>query len=255
MTRTLCLFLTIACLAASDVALARERAIFDAASIRVSQADTNELAQTDKGIRRPAYHPFRFTPGRVSCTLPLVSIIAQAYGLKIWQIAGPSWLYDGAYEITATMPADTTREQADAMLRSLLADRFEMKSHREMRDLAVYELTQVRGAARLTESREGDSPEFINNASSIRATKVTMQGLADWLNNRVDRPVLDRTGLTGSYNIELKWTPEYVESDVRATDFGLLRAMESEVGLKLTATKSSQPILVVDQAGKTPREN
>ncbi len=113
------------------VAPAQERAAFDAASIRISQADTNELVQTEKGIRRPAYHPFRYTPGRVTCTLPLISIIAQAYGLKIWQIAGPPWLYDGAYEIAAIMPAETTRGQALTMLRSLLADRFEMTAHRE----------------------------------------------------------------------------------------------------------------------------
>ncbi len=125
-----------------------------------------------------------------------------------------------------------------------------------MRDIPVYELTQVKGGGRrLTESRADDSAEFVNNASDIKATKVTMQGIADWLNNRVDRPVIDRTGLTGAYNIALKWVPEYVESDVKATDFGLLRAMESELGLKLTATKSSQSILVVDQARKIPREN
>lgn len=246
----------IVCVGMLTTATAQEpHPTFDAASVKISTADTNQLVETDKGIARPAYKPFRYTPGHVTCTLPLISIIAQAYGLKIWQIAGPEWLYDGAYEIAAAMPADATHEQTLGMLRSLLDDRFEMKAHNEMRDVAVFELTSAKSSVRLTESADSDVYELINNATDIRAKKMTMQRLADWLNNRVDRPVIDRTGLAGTYNIDFKWTPEYTETNVKATDFGLLKAMEADLGLKLTPTKSSQPILVVDQARKLPSEN
>jgi Protein of unknown function (DUF3738) len=124
--KALCILGGLACLDIVYTAHPQDHEPFDVVSIKVSQADTNELIQTDKGIQRPAYMPFRFTPGRVTCTQPLTSIVAQAYGLKFWQVVGPAWLYDGAYEIQATMPADTSRDHALAMLRSMLTDRFEL---------------------------------------------------------------------------------------------------------------------------------
>src|SRR6185312_6893427 len=99
-----------------------------------------------------------------------------------------------------------------------------------MRDAAIFELTRAKSSGQLTESADSDVYELINNATDIKAKKMTMQRFADWLNNRVDRPVIDRTGLSGTYNIDLKWTPEYTDTNVKSTDFGLLKAMEAYLG-------------------------
>lgn len=74
--------------------------------------------------------PFRYAPGRVTCSLPLRSIVAEAFAVRQWQIYGPGWLADPEfYQIAAIMPVDTNREQAQLMLRMMLVERFGLRFH------------------------------------------------------------------------------------------------------------------------------
>lgn len=104
-------------------------------------------------------------PGRVTTPrMPFSILIKQAYGLQDDQISGPAWMSDGfnnGYEVAATMPTTTTRQQYCGMLRNLLAERFHLTMHREAQGRPGYELVVAKGGSKLkkfngaTESTEG----------------------------------------------------------------------------------------------------
>lgn len=120
---------------------------FEVASVRLANAIMTSPATTTGG-------PGTADPGRVTLTqMPMKSLIARAYGLDLDEIDGPAWLSDlreRGYTITATMPADTTREQFRLMLQNLLAERFHLKVHREVRSFRGYELIVASGGPKLS---------------------------------------------------------------------------------------------------------
>src|SRR5262249_43578974 len=80
-------------------------------------------------------------PGRISYSnITLRRVLLSAYEVKSYQISGPDWLDTARFDITAKLPAATTKEQFQAMMRNLLETRFRMKVHRESRDLPIYAL-------------------------------------------------------------------------------------------------------------------
>ena len=78
----------------------------------------------------------------------LRTLIIEAYGIRGYQIEHPAWLKENRYDIFAKVPPGTTPEEAKAMMRNLLKERFELKIRREMRDLPAYVLTVAKGASR-----------------------------------------------------------------------------------------------------------
>jgi uncharacterized protein (TIGR03435 family) len=89
-------------------------------------------------------------PGRLTATnVTIQTLMARAYAVKDYQIAGPEWLNTELYTITASMPPDTTPDDLLLMMQRLLADRFQLAFHREMRDMPVYELVQLKTGAKL----------------------------------------------------------------------------------------------------------
>jgi len=245
-----------ACIVQACSGQAKTELAFEAVSIKTSQADTNELLQTDKGLVRPAYHSFHYTPGHVTCTLPLITLIREAYGVKLWQVTGPAWLYDGAYDVAAIMPPETSKEQVQQMLQTMLRDRFRLKTHEESREVAVFALVAGKTGPKLTVAEPSDLPSRMINPRELKATQISMEGFADWLANVIPRPVIDMTELHGSYNIDLKYSPEYTDpTDINAMDVGLVSAIETQLGLKLNPTRLPFRIIVVDQARRVPTEN
>ena len=184
---------------------------FDVVSVKKdAAADTGELVQLKKKVIRPAYHPFRYTPGRLTCSLPLITIIREAYAVEFWQISGPKWLYDGVYDIEAKMPPDTAKETARLMLRTMLAERFGLKFHWENRSLPVYLLEAGKKGTQLTEAT--DAGKVRKNLDQGHLSGIlSMDAFVTLLYDRSDLPVVDRTGLKGVYNIELRWNPEIAD--------------------------------------------
>ena len=124
---------------------------FDAASVKL---DTRGIKVGINVAMRGG--PGTSDPGRFNITYgqPLKPLIAKAYDVPVDQIAGPSWLDDNTgnlYTITATMPADTTREQFLLMLQDLLAGRFHIALHHENRDFPGYALVVASDKLRLKE--------------------------------------------------------------------------------------------------------
>ena len=194
---------------------------FEVASIRPSpeQAPTDVKAgvQLTQRNARFAY-------------LSMKDYLVIAYQLKIHQIVGPDWLGNTRFEIAATIPEGAKPEDLPLMLRSLLEERFKIRTHRESREFPVYALEVAPGAAlvRLPEPKPTDGPFTVAAGSSVAGTaidlgqgstlflggnrfeakKVTMVALVDILARFVDRPVVDATNLEGRYDIVFELTPE-----------------------------------------------
>ncbi len=189
------------------------------------------------------------------------ALIAEAYHLKRYQMSFAPSLpdYEPYYDIVANAPgpAIPTRSEFREMLQSLLADRFHLKIRRESKEMAVYALVVAKDGPKFKES----APDAVFHANhgvngrrqNVVATKFTMENLADDI--YVDRPVVDRTGLTGAYDIKLEATPEFrMERDPQPDDIRIFQAVQDQLGLRLVPQKVMFEVLVVDHVEK-PTQN
>jgi uncharacterized protein (TIGR03435 family) len=183
--------------------------------------------------------------------------------LKDYQVSTPDWMNDERYDLTATMPAGTPPHEVLLMLQALLVDRFKLATHRETRELAVYALVVERNGLKLKPAEGfGTSVSSSPKGRSMRAN-VTMKGFAGTLSSLMDRPVVDMTGLTGGFNINLEWAPDEMRSNPGGNEGGAgdggpgptIYTALHEVGLKLESRKAPVEILVVDRGEKVPVEN
>ena len=136
------------------------------------------------------------------------------------------------------------------MIQKLLADRFQLRFHREKKDLAAYAITVSKGGLKLTPSAGDPSglPTATTSFGHVTARNMRIEEFAEGLQGMVlDRPVIDRTGLSGHFDFTLSWTPDEFqfpsreaktprpESDLTLPD--LFKAFEDQLGLKLESTK------------------
>jgi bla regulator protein BlaR1 len=203
----------------------------------------------------------------------------------------PAWIKKEQFNIQAKMadnsPGYTRNEfmqgeapQIEFMLQELLADRFKLTVHREMRELPVYAIAIGKNGLKLKHGKESalkqasdgnSSPNrsmFIHpgpDGSSISKMTLedsSMQEFADFLAGFVDRPVLDRTGLKGQFDFMIEYGVDKVPS---AGDSGLIgnlgtagpsmfSALQEQLGLRLESTKGRVDVLIIDHVGR-PSEN
>jgi uncharacterized protein (TIGR03435 family) len=200
----------------------------------------------------------RVSGSRVTAeNMTLSNLITYAYGLKPYQVVGqPNWADSIRYDVIAKAEGDAvlTRDLSKRMMQALLADRFQLKYHYGTREMPVYALVVGKNAPKLKESAP-DSQGLLtlsgNNTSVLKITKGSMLQLALQLSNNqgVNRPVLDRTGLAGTYDYTLESVPGYgARQDGDAGS--IFTAIQEQLGLKLEATKASIEILVIDHAEK-----
>ena len=153
-----------------------------------------------------------------------------------------------------------TKDQLQQMLQSLLADRFQLKIHRETKEAPVYDLVVAKNGPKLKEvSSDADGPTggLIGNSSGMHLTqsKGTMEQLARWLTgNGAGRPVFDKTGLTGYYAYTLDWVRADRLPDPDSNIASIFSAVQEQLGLKLESAKALVEMLIVDHAEK-PSEN
>ena len=116
---------------------------------------------------------------------------------------------DERYDLTATMPAGSPPHEVLLMVQGLLTDRFRLVTHRETKELTVYALVVDRNGLKLKPSDGFGGTSVLSSPKgrSLRAN-ITMKGFAGTLSGLVDKPVIDMTGLTGGFNINLEWAPE-----------------------------------------------
>ena len=198
---------------------------FEVASVRPS---ADQLSQASVGVH--------IDGSQVRIVgLPLKLYVGMAYGLKPQQIVGPDWLGLPRFDIAAKIPDGATPAQLPQMFQALLVDRFQMKSHRETKEFAVFALVVSKDGLKLQPSTSApespsDKPPAVTvtaggNASGsgadlgggssfalgnnvIEIRKMTMFQIAELLTRLSDRPVIDATGVTGAYDLSLELTPE-----------------------------------------------
>jgi uncharacterized protein (TIGR03435 family) len=210
---------------------------------------------------------FEIAPGGEKFTAtnaPLRVLIMMAYGVADWQVfGGPSWMNSKYFDIEAKPEHPASREQIFQMLRSLLADRFQVKLHQETREVPVYILAAAGKAYGLHENLSGESPRVERGEKGqIVFHSFPMAQLARYLSLRLRREVTDKTMLAGSYDFELLFIPDMASpSDITtSTPPGdssrpsLPDAVQEQLGLRLQLQKASSDTLIID-AVALPSEN
>jgi uncharacterized protein (TIGR03435 family) len=198
-------------------------------------------------------------------------LLAAAYDLTPQAISGgPEWLGADHFDITALTPGATrpSRDQQMAMLRTLLADRFKLTFHREEKEFSIYNLTIDKNGPKLKPSTASpdDPAELVSTVYPERvllpARNATMREFASLMQRAaLDRPVVDKTGLTAKYDFDLTWSPDETQfggelpvapPDAAAPPFFI--ALQKQLGLKLEPSKGPVQTIVVDSVAR-PSEN
>jgi uncharacterized protein (TIGR03435 family) len=197
----------------------------------------------------------------------LADLIEVAYGMHPSQIKGPAWVAEDRFDLVGIPDGEgePSGKQWLTMLQKLLAERFKLVFHREQRELAVYVLSVEKGGVRHMTASASANPfpsglEFIPSAEglSLPARNTTMAQLAQMLQQVVlDRPVLDKTGLSGRFDFGFTFTPDESEfnghpprlpaatatTNVSPT---LFDAMDRQLGLKLSPVTAPVEVLVIN---------
>jgi uncharacterized protein (TIGR03435 family) len=200
--------------------------------------------------------------------LTLRGLVKEAYNVEYFQImGGPKWAddYTAAYDIAAVAPSDTppAKDQIHKMLQALLAARFQLELRHETRDLPVYEKVIAKRGPKLKESAA--DAVFANRqggpGQSIHMTAVhnAMAQLANIISVYAGRPVLDKTGLTKTYDFTMDFTSEGPRGPAAPPSAdqaspSIFTALEEQLGLKLEPQKRPTEILIIDRAER-PSEN
>ena len=224
-------------------------------------------------------------------------LLTEAYGLNDDQILGePDWTKSVNFDVEAKVAGPDvatlkklTIDQRRTMFQQVLADRFKLAAHHETRQLPVYVLTQAKGGAKLKESppveppsadagpatppkpgepRPRRGPMMMFGRGKITAQNAGLSMMITMLSRQLHRTIIDKTGLTGAYDINLQWTPDQgsggegsppgaaspagAPTATAPADSGpdLFTAIQEQLGLKLESTKGPADVLIVDHIEK-----
>jgi uncharacterized protein (TIGR03435 family) len=233
---------------------------FEVASVKLSTPDERVI-----GV-------FTYPGGRITATnYTLQMLIEEAYSVQTFQVSGgPRWIGDSRYSIVAKPPASSKssaltppypkwppNEEQRSMLQTLLADRFHLQLHREMKEGPIYMLTVGNKELKLKPAKSADDYPWVGSpgggaisGTGMAGTNAPMQLLAARLTGYLKRPVQDRTGLKGSFDFKFEYAADDNQPDIIASIFNSLQ----ELGLKLEPAKGPVETLVIDRAEK-PAEN
>jgi uncharacterized protein (TIGR03435 family) len=245
--------LTIACLGSVGLRAGQK---FEVASVKPNRSGPDT-------IRRLSVVP----GGWRAINLPLITIFAVAHQVQPDQIVGlPSWAMSEAFDITAKVPEGipVSMDTLRPMLINLLEERFHLKTHVDKRELSVYRLVRLHPnelgpkllAAEVDCTGRGGAPatpeairRMRNCGAGPRSTGVSVHGmpiqtLAALLAPTVGRIVVDDTGLTGNWDLDLEFTSDRTKG---ADDVSVFAALQEQLGLKLETSRAPVDVIVVDQ--------
>jgi uncharacterized protein (TIGR03435 family) len=192
----------------------------------------------------------------------LVTIMVAAYGTDGRRVEKrPDWNEEQLYNVDAAVAGgrELTKEQMQPLLQQLLEQRFHLRVHREMRAVKGYEMVVGPGGPTMTPEELANRPPGLPPAfyadytvEGIRGWGVTMERLAHVLVTPVGKPVVDKTGLTGRYDIDMKYRNS--ADDDRALP-SVFEAVQEQLGLKLVPAKLQLDYLVIDHSERVPEAN
>jgi len=296
--------MALAALCAATCAVAQtpqNRPSFEVSSIKTAEPITREMVRDGR-----LHIGMKVDKARVEFdSFSVQELIRFAYNLKPYQVSGPDWITHLRYDIVAKLPDGATMDEIRPMVQTLLADRFKLVLHHETKDLPVYALVVGKNGSKLKEaapdavpappapgapremdvsgSNQGGVSMTGGSFGNIRmvpapddkmrmvSPAATMTNLADMLARMTDRPVVDKTGLTGNYQIAIDLGTDDLRNMARGIGMNLpLRRGGDEaadptsgsifqtiqqLGLKLDPRKEPIDMVVVDSAEKVPSEN
>jgi len=213
---------------------------FEVASVKLVSGRTGEAAHI-----RMEMNATRVSLSNVS----LEFLISLAYRISDKRISGiPSAVQSASYDVAATLPANASKDQIPEMMQRLLADRLKLTVRRDSETVAAYDLVVAAHGPKLEKS--GDGPVGRNQIvpGQIMASRMNMVGICDMISRVVGRPVVDKTGLSGTFEFLLDWGPEETGPSIFTT-------LQEQRGLKLVPSKAPVDILVVTHAERVPTEN
>jgi len=242
--------------------------------------------------------PGTSSPGIWRClNIPLAFLITRAYGFEAYQFSPRSSCCQARFDITAKVPEGTTIKQFEQMLQGLLVERLMLTLHHQQKEMPIYELTVGENGPKMKGSAAGavrpqedpwepptfslgkdGYPVFLAGQSGLAGLdghyrwtgfSVSMQDIAKTLSFQLGRPVVDATGLTGKYDINLTWNIDAAwlaeiagarDQVENAADTGfhgptLLRAVQDQLGLKLDQKRGLGDIVIIDHVEKVPIRN
>jgi len=230
----------------APLCFAQSRPTFEVASVRPSTDDTNDGYWSPPGTGKFTAH-----------NLSLTRLIILAYGVDPDQIANkPSWFDSAHFDVTAKPSGNVslTREELKPMLQSLLQDRFHLATHTQTKLMPGYVLTVARGGPKLQTTKGARFPGYRLNVTDTELNGLdwSMPFLASMLQHPAGRPVVDETGLSGSYDIKLDFSSDSSADNSLPSIF---TALQDTLGLKLKPEKIPVSVLVIDHADRIPTAN
>lgn len=258
---------------------------FEVASIKPSPHPTPGAGMTVGCRGGPGTtDPVLYTCGNLSFS----NLVTMAYNVAYYQLSGPDWTNSIRFDLRASVPPGTTKEQLPLMIQTLLAERFKLAVHRESREMQRYELTVARSGAKfkdgaappppnpdtpppapgpLTRDKDGypvigprGGMAIMNDKARIYYPEMTMAALATQLSGQFAAPVADVTGLTGKYEINIYWIASApgvgaATADAAPSGPDLKQALQDQLGLRVESKKGPVEFVIVDHAEKTPSDN
>lgn len=237
-------------------------ATFEVASVKANTSGANQVTVNWQG-------------GVTMINVPLRAIVQFAYGINTPSriIGHPDWTNVERFDILARPATEgATVEQMRPMLQTLLANRFKMVARLEKRELQSYALVRaradgtlgpnIRPAATPCVGPRGEAPLGIQcvqgggAAGGAKLVGVPIAQLAPLISLVVGRPVVDRTGLTGNYDLEIRFSGEQVAGGLPANSDApsIFTALPEQIGLKLDAQRETVDVLVIDRIDR-PTDN
>ena len=195
--------------------------------------------------------------------LSLKSLIVRAYGIRNYQLEGPDWLESERFDISAKFPADFPKDKEkygpafQSMMQKMLAERFKLAVHRDQKSMAVYGLVVGKNGIKFKEVPPGPASSHSNN-THFEGTSLSMSSFAASLSQEMDLPVLDMTGLKGTYDLKLDWITErqaQAKDSEPQTGQPIQDAIQEQLGLKVEHRKAPIEIVVVDKVERIPTDN
>jgi uncharacterized protein (TIGR03435 family) len=282
---------------------------FDVASVKLATPDPAKIMAGQQHIG------LKVEGNRVEIGISsLAELIGMAYKIKYYQIQGPEWLGPTGqrFDIIAKMPEGANKDQVPEMLQALLADRFKMAIHRTNKESQVYALLIGKNGLKMKESApdapvaaaaDPDAPKpdtnmkitaspdkatitnspmgtvkqsMVDGVLHMEASKMPMTLLIEQLSRFMDHPVVDMTGLKGTYQVVLDISPEDIRNAMRSAGVAMpagaggaaggaadtaaepgssVMASLQQLGLRLEARKTPLEMIVIDHLEKLPTEN
>jgi uncharacterized protein (TIGR03435 family) len=267
---------TVLLMHAAGIASAQSTPAFEVASVKINKAGDSGPSKISSSI-----------PGRFIVTnTPLRFLILHAYHLLDHQLISlPDWTSDLSVDITASYAPGSTPTDSEirVMLQKLLAERFDLATHHEQRELTSYTLVVARegrlgprlhpsgvdcqkwiaekkpqtdagGQSPVTPSGKRPACMMLATRRWLSGGTRTMPQLAATLQSMLGKPVIDQTGLSGGFDVDLQWTPDAADArsgDTPANDGpSIFSAVQEQLGLRLATKRDRVDVVVVDRVAR-----